>query len=165
MLRLLSDDELTLIYNQYMIYDFPDNELKPLDMLIKNPDEYCYGYEDKGYCHLMIKNKVCILDYLAVFPSYRNKGYGAIILKEIRELLKDHVIIIESETPYDDLSKRRISFYTRNGFILNSIDVYLYYVHYNILSNVPVDADKILEIYKTFYPDHLIEHHLEINAI
>lgn len=166
MLRLLTDQEITTIYQQWMINDFPDNELKPLEMIIQNEKEYSYGYfEDDellGYCILLLQDHHCILDYLGVDQNKRNQGIGSKILNELKELFPDTNIIIESEKPYDDLSRRRLQFYHRNGFVLNQMIVHLYYVDYYIFSNQILDTQGVYKIYQALYPPRILQGHLKI---
>ena len=69
--------------------------------------------------------------YLAVLKEKRNKGLGAATLKSLKEE-SDLPIILEVELPSDALKQRRVSFYIRNGFhietdnpfILNSSHTY-----------------------------------------
>ncbi len=58
------------------------------------------------------------LEHFAVLPQYRNLGLGAKALALLQSLGKP--IILEIETPVDDLTNRRRGFYLRNGFRENS---------------------------------------------
>ena len=62
-----------------------------------------------------------LLDYLGVTASRRNSGFGAEILKRLKE--QGRPLILESELPIDgdreennQLRLRRMNFYCRNGF-------------------------------------------------
>ncbi|MDE5544014.1 MAG: GNAT family N-acetyltransferase, partial [Bacteroidales bacterium] len=57
------------------------------------------------------------VEHLAVAPSKRNGGYGAEILRSLKERHKE-IIVLEVELPQDEMSRRRIAFYERNGFEL-----------------------------------------------
>ena len=57
------------------------------------------------------------VEHLAVAPSKRNGGYGAEILRSLKERHKG-IIVLEVELPQDEMSRRRIAFYERNGFEL-----------------------------------------------
>ena len=57
------------------------------------------------------------VEHLAVAPSKRNGGYGAEILRSHKERHKG-IIVLEVELPQDEMSRRRIAFYERNGFEL-----------------------------------------------
>ena len=55
--------------------------------------------------------------YLAVLGDKRNGGYGAFALGELQRE-SDLPILLQAETPTDDLKRRRIEFYKRNGFYI-----------------------------------------------
>lgn len=52
--------------------------------------------------------------YLAVEPSLRNKNYGSIILRKLKEKYK--LLFLSVDVPVDNISVRRKNFYLRNGF-------------------------------------------------
>ena len=56
-------------------------------------------------------------EHFAVVPSMRNGGRGA---KYLRQAIADDSapVILEVEPPVDDIARRRIGFYERNGFRL-----------------------------------------------
>ena len=56
-------------------------------------------------------------EHFAIDPALRNGGYGRAALQEICQQL-ELPIIIEVELPDNDLAKRRIAFYQRQGFTL-----------------------------------------------
>lgn len=58
------------------------------------------------------------VEHLATSPQVRNKGYGKMIMQALLHDFSDYTIVLEVELPEDDLSKRRIGFYERNGFKL-----------------------------------------------
>lgn len=58
------------------------------------------------------------VEHLATSPQVRNKGYGKMIIQALLHDFSDYTIVLEVELPEDDLSKRRIGFYERNGFKL-----------------------------------------------
>lgn len=101
-------------------------------------DEYrSYGeqkalLEDEIYRILVQKEQGCIrafaalwdlgdfvyIDHLVVRPEDRSRGLGALILQELLQQA-GKPIILEVEPPEDELCRRRIGFYQRNGFFLN----------------------------------------------
>ena len=58
------------------------------------------------------------IEHLAVNPACRNAGIGASILAAVKEKTGKR-ICLEVELPENDIARRRIGFYTRNGFSLN----------------------------------------------
>lgn len=53
-------------------------------------------------------------EHLAVDPGLRNGGYGARIMQWLKE--NEKKLILETELPETDLSRRRVAFYERCGF-------------------------------------------------
>lgn len=71
------------------------------------------------------------VEHLAVNPLMRGKSIGSQILKELIEENPGCTVILEIDPPVDDISKRRLSFYERIGFVANDFD----YVHPSYSSN------------------------------
>lgn len=96
------------------------------------------------------------IEHFAIDRNKRLKGYGRNIIKTIIETIK-LPIIIEVEPPNNDISKKRVEFYTRLEFILldhpylqppyskerNSIRLNLMIYNNNLLAIKPID--KIIE--------------------
>ena len=148
MMSLLNKEQIEYIYNTFMVYDFPPDELKPLAHLLKMVEEgLCTYYalfsgeEVLSYFGLCVKDGFALVDYLAVNPKYRGKGIGSETLKHLKEAAGDNRILIEceeiekAETPEDvSIRKRRISFYTRAGFLLTDEKANLFGVDYCLLT-------------------------------
>ncbi|MFI3267174.1 MAG: GNAT family N-acetyltransferase [Rikenellaceae bacterium] len=64
-------------------------------------------------------NNFRYVEHLATTSTQRGKGYGNTILNNFIAL-SDKPILLEVEHPTDDLSRRRIGFYERIGFVLNN---------------------------------------------
>ena len=58
------------------------------------------------------------LEHFAVSPHMRNNGFGKIILDEIKQH-SNVPVILEIAPVVDEISRRRLMFYERNGFISN----------------------------------------------
>lgn len=95
--KALLDDE------RYMIYIIPDGEEVKAFIAVWQFDEFAF------------------VEHFAVNQTYRNQGLGSIILQELMKKLPC-MICLEVELPETDFAKRRIGFYERNGFTLNSYD-------------------------------------------
>lgn len=133
-LRLMTDSEVTYWYTQEFGKDFNLQERKPLTDIIKlrNSGQYdLLGLFDKhsnqmlGYATIWKSPNInlLLLDYLGVSSSLRNNGLGSKILLALKKYYKNEYIIVESELPVSEdsasennLRKRRINFYKRNGF-------------------------------------------------
>lgn len=169
MIRSMTLEELREIYHKHMMHDFPDDERKPLFVIEKRYQKkqnlcLCYVEEDyiKGYSILEFskKNKCLLMDYFAVVSEYRNQGAGTRFMNELKEYFKEwNAVLIESESIFDQTSKKRLEFYQRCGAVISSIKVNLYFVDYEILvislkkdmnqADVKKDLD---EIYGKIYP-------------
>lgn len=100
---------------------FPENERFPFWILQEcskenNSDLYAIFDNDMmiGMCYVVNCKNAYYLMYLAVEPSLRNKNYGSIILRELKEKYK--VLFLSIDVPVDNISVRRKNFYLRNGF-------------------------------------------------
>ena len=60
------------------------------------------------------------IEHFAIKENLRNKGYGQEALKQLKEEIEG-MIVLEVEEPIDELTKRRIEFYQRQGFILQNV--------------------------------------------
>ena len=61
-------------------------------------------------------------EHFVIHKKYRNLGFGAMALSEIQRVYKK--IVLEAEPPIEDIARRRLAFYKRNGFIENEGDYY-----------------------------------------
>lgn len=57
------------------------------------------------------------IEHLAIDPNQRNGGYGRKLLNYLSEFLKKP-IVLEVEYPTEEMAKRRINFYQREGYTL-----------------------------------------------
>lgn len=78
-------------------------------------------YEGKncGLVGYWIFDEFIYIEYLAMHPSSRGSGAGSKLLKYFQEHFLNKKIILEVEHPVDDIQKRRVGFYERNGFHFN----------------------------------------------
>lgn len=149
-IKTLNRIEIEKVYKTYLKYDFPRDELKPLDYINKMCDKgkyECLGfYNDEsfvGYAYMVVPDNsdTRLLDYFAVLKEFRNNGIGGECLKALREYYKDlSCVILESEHPdyskNDDdkkIRERRIGFYQRNGLVQTQITTFVGGVYYRIL--------------------------------
>ncbi|MDO4466578.1 MAG: AAC(3) family N-acetyltransferase, partial [Bacillota bacterium] len=161
----LSKEEFSKIYDTYMIRDFPEDELKPLAMILENPNSYLYGYyeqEIRGYMNCVFQQDYCLVDYFGIFEKEKNKGYGSKLLQLLLDAFSSKTIIIESEVPYDTISEKRLSFYLKNGFLQSETSILLYGVKYHILSNKALSKEEIEQAYSLFYPEPFRKAHFKV---
>ncbi|MGL5563304.1 MAG: GNAT family N-acetyltransferase [Tannerellaceae bacterium] len=60
--------------------------------------------------------KFSFIEHFAINSEARNGGIGSLFLKEVLRI-QGKPVILEAEEPLNDLCKRRIAFYERNGFV------------------------------------------------
>lgn len=60
----------------------------------------------------------CFIEYLVVYDKYRNLGYGSEILSVIKTRWEN--IVLEAEPPISQIAERRLAFYEKNGFKINT---------------------------------------------
>lgn len=159
------------IYNQYIIYDFPVNERRPLNKIINliNDNKYIIYvlFKDNtiiGYAFLYGYDNRYICDYFAIVKGYRNNHYGSYFLKELLKIFKQSQIYFEVEKPDEPnkaIKEKRIQFYLNNGVLLNPIHVRLYYVDYIILSNVHISIKDIQQLYYDLYDSFFYKKYIE----
>ncbi len=126
MLRKIKDDEFDSFFS-IIEASFPNDEYRDYDKqkaLLKEENYSIYVMPDKGdkgLCAVITIwdfDTFAYIEHFAVSPEHRNRGLGALILSEIKELLQNR-LCLEAELPQTDFAKRRINFYTRNGFFVN----------------------------------------------
>lgn len=175
-MKSLTPKEVTTIYHTNMQNDFPADELKPLESILKlmSQDVYeCFGlFEEetlKAYAFLARQEngKVFLLDYLAVCKTSRSHGYGSQFLSLLKAQYKSaEGIIIEIEslrTAHDEkdlaIRTKRLAFYERNGLIQTNVITNCFGVEFTILY-LPIAShwnDKFIyqnldAIYHTLFP-------------
>ena len=182
-LRILNEHELINLYTTDCRRDFPESELKPLDVVEKLYREGNYepiGFFENGtliaYALQVIREngKSVLLDYLAVTPEYRNRGVGSAVLTALCKYYSSRYeyIVIESEHPDEAPDKiaalRRLDFYKRAGGILTDTQVRLFDILFLIfalpcsenLSAAPFE--ELEKIYRVTVPPELYDEVVDI---
>ena len=123
MLTVLKTSEFDAVY-ALMEKSFPEDERRPFAeqrALLSNPVYKIYGLREEqsviAFAAVYQFDTFMFVEHLAVAPSHRNGGLGALILRELGKISKDR-ICLEVEPPETEMAKRRIGFYQRNGFAL-----------------------------------------------
>ena len=119
MLQRINETDFPEIY-RIMQASFSDDEYRPYDeqlALFEEP-EYRIYYMPAGFLAVWEFESFIYIEHFAVDPALRNSGTGSAML---RELVKQYQkpICLEVELPEDELTRRRIGFYERNGFVFN----------------------------------------------
>ena len=124
MLKQLECEQFNRIY-EIMENSFPKDERRPYEeqkALLERPEYKIYIMDKSGVvCGFLAVwefNSIAFIEHFAVAPEYRNAGIGASMLRELKKLVGKQ-LCLEVEPPENDLTRRRIGFYERNGFFLN----------------------------------------------
>lgn len=179
-LRLLNQEELTALYQNDLAADFPKSELKPLRVMFHLMDMGRYEpllvIEDGrpvGYALAWLPEgrEGALLEYFGVRPGLRNAGLGAKIL----ELLGSRYgqIFGEAEAPCsddpaeNDLRRRRIAFYERNGFRVLDYECALFGVRFRCLYRGPETDDRRVEalhrgVYAGYFSPENMERYIQL---
>ena len=174
-LKLLDKQELTDLYQNEMVFDFPKAELKPLRAMLRLMDMGQYDplliTDDEGsplgYAMLWLPRarNGALLEYLGVLRGKRNGGLGTQVLPLLAERYGQLFGEAEAPTSDDpaenDLRRRRIAFYERNGFRVLDYDCALFGVHFNCLYRGPETDDRKVEaLHRSVYADYFSPEHM-----
>ena len=174
-LKRLNKEELARLYADHLTEDFPKSELKPLRGMLALMDLGRYDpllvVEDGaavGYAMVWLPTGQTggLLEYFGVFPALRSGGLGSRILTLLAERYGQ--IFGEAEKPNapdaaeNDLRRRRIAFYERNGFRVLDYECALFGVHFNCLYRGPQTDDRAVEaLHRSVYADYFTPAHME----
>lgn len=179
-LRTLSPEELTQLYHREMVEAFPPSELKPLSSMLDMMDRGCYdalalGSDAQAYAMMWREpaGRYVLLDYLGTSAKLRSRGLGSQMLAALAGRYPEG-IFAESEAPEsgdpreEELRRRRLGFYARNGFIRLDYDCALFGVHYQVLlqGGTRADSHRVMEthqaIYQAYMPPHIYRKYIQI---
>ena len=159
-IRILEADEITDIYNEHIVTDFPASEVKPLSQMLRKREQgqyFVYGmFEDA-----IVKNK-------------RSKHLGSTFLQELKNIAvnDDRLLMLEVENPdyadegaAKDYMIKRIGFYKKNGMKLSNTSCYFLGNEYRILyAGDEVEDDYMDEITDTVYRDFFGDQFVDMNV-
>lgn len=111
--KSFSEDERRIKEKQYALLS---NPLYNLDTYEENDRTVAYiAYWDFG--------DFLYVEHLATEPEMRGRGIGGKMLKDLIKQ-KNRLTVLESEKPDEEIAKRRIGFYDRLGFKVNSYEYF-----------------------------------------
>lgn len=124
MLRAMQNHEFDTVF-ELMLEAFPSSEHRTKQAqqdLLSRPEYQIYVAElegkIRGFLALWCFDDFLFLEHLATDATVRNKGIGRSFLETVQKKA-DRRIILEVEPPKDEITRRRIGFYERNGFTFN----------------------------------------------
>ena len=116
-----------IIYIPILEEAFPIEELREKERqraLLDKPQYCLYGIKNErgelqGALAIWDLEEFVYIEHFAIKPFYRNGGFGGKTLQKI-VTRTGKPIVLEVEVPTDDMTKRRVGFYERQGFFLNN---------------------------------------------
>ena len=124
MLQALDRRDFDRVY-EIMSLSFPDDEYRPFEeqkALLEDEDYRIMIYQEDSIAAFLAVWELdgfTFVEHFATHPSFRNKGLGEKMLKELIASSKK-TICLEVELPENEISIRRIGFYERCGLHLNN---------------------------------------------
>lgn len=182
-LRPASRGEVCTLYEVHMKRDFPPMERKPLPLLLNLIEQ---GINSVWLCeaagrltgYIILgqepgKTGIVLLDYLAVLPECRGRGWGSIILQALSRRLSGCSILIEAEHPASSGAEygqqlRRIHFYHQAGCRDTGLRSLLFGVDYELLvlgAGLSQEAARkgYLSLYRAMLPPEWYEKNVLVN--
>lgn len=174
-LKTLDREGLERLYHEELERVFSDSERRPLGAMLRLLEMGRYEAllaieegEPIGYAMLWLSDAPdsALLEYLGVLRGKRNGGAGSQILTLLGERYQQ--LFGEAEAPdtgdpeEDDLRRRRIGFYLRNGFRVLDYMCALFGVRFHCLYRGPeLDDRKVQELHRRVYSDYFSQDHME----
>ena len=169
-IRTIDSQKMATIYQSFLTDVFPPAELRSLTSMRSLLQQHRYetfeavdGNRVIGYAfvYYAFDLDLALLDYYAILPEYRSKGWGSAFLVKLMEIVGKRVsrMLIECEHPdfIEDrtTAERRISFYMANGAVFLPQNVSVYGVAYRLLvmacvksTHRPVSTEQIEALYQ-----------------
>lgn len=165
----LSREQTAVIHREHLVFDFPPEEAKPLEMILRAMDAGCYegfGLMEDGqllaYAFFVKERTNLLLDYLAVVRGKRDLGLGSRFLKLLcRHCAEAASLLIEIEEPdrarteaERALRLRRRSFYLQNGLVETGVNGSAFGVEFRLLELPQCGVhspDQIRSLYLSLY--------------
>lgn len=185
-IRELSRDQVISLYETRIQHDFPPDEVKPLAHVLNLLERGVYKtfglFDDNAlvaYLFVAIEKKIgyALIDFLAVAPDRRGKGYGSYFMEHLSELVPGYKgALLEVEDPdmaadADDLKIReaRIRLYTRLGARLtnifsrtNNVDFRILYMPLNEAADDEAVKKALLALYKFALEPKIFAEHTKV---
>ena len=121
------DFRVKKIYDSYLTA-FPENERRSDSQflaLFKNPHASVKSSslegENIGYLVVWNLSEFLYIEHFEVFPDFRGQNMGSQVMQNLNKEYSRIVLEAEPED-LDELAKRRIGFYKRNGFVVSDKD-------------------------------------------
>ena len=124
MLILFNKQDFTQFYN-ILTESFPPDEIRSRQEhleLLDRPEYAVWAVYDQqqlqGFLTVWDLGDTAFIEHFAVRSDCRNSGLGSKMLKALSQKLGKQ-LCLEAELPKTDMARRRLGFYSRNGFFVN----------------------------------------------
>ena len=108
---------------------FPTHERRDLtahERAMRDPHFYCKVAVDGdvfvGILFYWRWPGLLFVEHLAIDPALRGMNYGSVVLQALIDQAGNDLIVLEIDPPVDEISQRRLRFYERLGFVMNTYD-------------------------------------------
>lgn len=162
--------QVRALYAARVSEDFPEDELKPLDVIERAmaAGHYaCYaafrGKDILAYAFLVLRERLALVDYYAVTPELRGQGVGSRFLRAlVSGPLRDaDCALLEVEDPdraegegERRTRRRRLRFYLNNGLRDTGVHAEVFGVPFVILAlpvGLPLSGEEARRAYGALY--------------
>lgn len=120
------DEVYEIMKESFPVDEF--REYKEQKKLLSRPNYFLkttlHHDEVTAFCAYYEFDDFIYIEHLACTEKVRGQGIGTQLIRDVMLEAKQRPIILEVEPPVDILTKRRVEFYKRLGFILNDIPHY-----------------------------------------
>ena len=163
----LKKEEFTSVYEE-MTKAFVKDEIRYFNdaVALLNNEKYniyhiVFDNKKVGFITIWKLSKFYFVEHFVIYNQYRNKGLGGKAIDEISKKFKK--IILEAELPNDEISKRRLGFYSRHEFVINEFK-YIQPAYHKELK--PVEMKLLSYQNKVINKDEVIEEiHKEVYGV
>jgi GNAT superfamily N-acetyltransferase len=170
--RYLQQANIKNDVSSLLVSAFPENERPPVEMFFTNFENdknvLLAFYENHtfiGFSALAFYQDICYIFFLAVSPTYRNKGYGSQIIEILKKDYQEKILLLayeEVDPKYPNYLERvnREKFYFKRGFKNNELKTNEWGVIFQTvyIGKRRVSFEEYQEIFKLGFGEFAIKH-------
>lgn len=152
------------IYDLYLTA-FPENERKSFSMMRQlitegSVEMIVFSAPTRpfsGFAIMAVSGEVVLVDYLAIHPDCRGRGFGSKALQWLMNHYRDKKLCLEIESTFveaDNMPERegRKRFYLNNHLKLLPFEAIVFGVQFELLANdLTINADDFVGVYHQVY--------------
>ena len=126
LLRVTNPEKLNVDFKHTYESSFPEDERREFDQLLDLLDntqfklyEIYLNEKFSGFISVWNLTGFNFIEHFAICAKEQGKGYGTQVLNQVL-LINSKPIVLEVEEPFTETARRRISFYERLNFSMNT---------------------------------------------